>query len=700
MRTTLHCTVTVLAGLLFLAGCNGKDGDTIIMNNPSGGSTPVEGRADEIATTVDESWSDGYRSINIPETEDLEEFKVFRSTDGTGMIAWSQGDDGDEHAYVAYFGSDGALVNQVRLRGFGIGNGAYNDTVESMEVLWLPGGDALVVFLAVEDTDPTVVGDNNSQRVYVARFDASASTTPWNDENTVNFGFSEAMPFDTNVLTTDDNDAQSIFVASNLIDGTQVWELGTDLDDARVFGDQNDPSANFAFVGWIHLDVNGDQRIEGLFVDLGDADGDGDRMEFTSNTPTAIVLPGLDGTEDVTDSVFTCGGDMLFTYTDSTAVPADQRLFLVRVNNSTNPPTIDAPVEITRGTNINTAVSIAEVHAVVGDGHSMLNGQTGTWVVYSESNYEDATVTNPDTDLVIAYIATNGTVSIDEFDHNGPAAANANAVNSSDVEVQICRGATRAFVYYQQTFDVSGGAVDTDDSLFVRAIRLADSGTMADNVSEEETINSVHDTDGNGDTDVVSYEVADRNAFYGPDANNSASYVAFVQEIDGDTDSRTMKARLVSIADFAAASLEINLAAEDIIVADSDEGWNSSLEGTYDYVVLENNVANGRGIVVFVDNGNNVTDNTVLGSFDEPRPMMYASLLPNEHAIVSPLQVGSDSTSTLMPFPQFRSMSDDAIGLTAMVTPVTPAIRDNQFNSDTSTPEMAHVVFEEFLSND
>ncbi|MCA8961057.1 MAG: hypothetical protein KDC38_11120, partial [Planctomycetes bacterium] len=701
MRSIALSVVAVLSVAVLFSGCKGADGDTIFVNNPSPNPNPTTmSRSDHVATMVEESWSDNYQSINIPETEDLEEVKVFKCVDGAGILAWRQGDDGNEHAYVAFFDTTGGVVNQVRLRGFGIGYGAYDDAISSMEVLWLPDGDALIAFIAEQASDVTDAADAESLRAYVAYFDRSMATIPWNSAGTINYGFHEAMPFDTNVVGSDDNDVDSIFMATNLMDGAQQFQPSNELDNVRITGDSGDPVSDFAFIGWTYRDAMNDRRVEGYFVDLNDADSDGNRREFTSSTPTQIPLPGLDVTEDVDTIIYTCGTDMLFMYNDSTATPANDRMFLVRIDDSTNPATIGTTTEITRGTNINAAVNIVDLYAMVGDGHRILNGQSGTWIIYAEQNYEDGTVTQTDTDLVIAHVAPNGTLEIGEFDHNPAGAVDTNALDTGSVQVQVCRGATRAYVYYMQTFDASAAAVQSDLSLFVRAVRLSDTGTLVQNVSPEGTVNSLHDTDDNGDTDVISYEIADRQPFFGVDNNNDATYVAYVQEIDGDLDGRQLRARLVTIDDIGAGSLSISLASEDVVVANSDEDWDTSLSGDYDYFVLENNTPSGRGLVYFVDNGNSAIDDSALGAFFEPRPMLYASLLPNEHAIMTPTQMGSDSSGTLLPFPHFKTLDSDSAGLEAMVTPVTAAGRDAMFDTDTSFAEMAHFIFGEYLSVD
>lgn len=681
LATTLLCV-----GLI--SGCS-DSGDTNITNTVINRFNTVPTRADEIATRIDESWSDNERSINLSSTEEFDESRVFQSVDGGGIIAYNTGDDGNEHSYLAYYGPSGGVIQNVEIESDTFDSAPFDpQSINDMVVVFTPSGDAVIAFIADQDSDAAVPNDVATDRVYYGTFTRSLASTA-SASTGQRFGFSKFTAIDTNVLVTDDNNPVGMFVSTNLIDGqTNFTGSSNEIERSGSLGDSASNATPFIFIGWTYNDANNDIRAEGKFVDLSDADNDGDRLELTSPTATQISLPTVIAGENVNQTVRTSGRDMLFSTLDTGVTPNQNRLFLARVNSATNPPTITAPVEISRGTTT-TATNSFNILSLIGDGYRALNGQSTTWLIYRENNFDDATVTQADADLMIAQISSTGTVTLDEFDHNPAAAANANSVNTN-TQVQICRGASRAFIYYTQTFDVTAGAVQTDTSLFVRALRLNGDNTLANNVSNEGEINGTHDTDNNNDTDVVNFQMSRRDPFSSPDTNNNSSYVAFEQEIDGDTDGRTLRARLVTISDITATSLAITLGTEETIIANSDTGF-----GIRDLTVLQGSSSSGQGLVFYGANGNNISNNTATGAFTERRPFIYAASLPNSQSITTPLQVGSDSAPGLVTFGQFKQLEGDA-NLGAVVTPIVPASRDFNFDTDTSTPQFAHLIANEF----
>jgi len=560
-----------------------------------------------------------------------------------------------------------------------------------MVVVWTPNGDAVIAFVAGQSADRAVTRDVSSDRVFYASFKRSLATTP-KASTGQRYGISSFVAIDTNAVTTDDNSARGMFVSSNLIDGeTTFTGVLNSLERSGTRGDASSQLKPFIFIGWTYRLLNtNDIRVEGHFVDLGDRDQDGDRLELTAAAPTQIPLAGIGAGENVDLAVRTSGRDMLFTANDTSPNPDQQRMYLVRVDDATNPPTVKTANEISRGTNTTGASTFTNVYALLGDGLRSLNGQSSTWVVYRENAFQDATVTQADADLMIAQIDAAGAVTVDEFDHNAVGAANPNNLGAN-VSVQVCRGGTRAFIYYQQQFDVAGAPTQTDTALFVRALRLSGLNSLANNVSNESTLNDTHDTNSDNDTDVVQFKVAKRDPFCAADSNNDASYVAFEQEIEADADGRTLRARLVTVTNINANPLAITLGAEETIIANSDTDF-----GIRDLMVLPGSASTGEGLVYYSANGNNISNNAATGAFLERRPFLYATALPNSQNLKTPVQVGSDSGPGLVAQAQFQQIETDA-NLAAIVTPRRPASRDFAFDNDTAAPEFAVLIANEHL---
>ncbi|MDF1665857.1 MAG: hypothetical protein P1V97_29140 [Planctomycetota bacterium] len=308
MKQAFMATTLLSVGLF--SGCS-DSGDTNITNTVINRFDTVPTRADEIATRIDESWSDNQKSINLGSNEDFETAKVFQSVDGGGIIAYVQGDDGEEFAYIAYYGPSGGVQQTVRMKGTFDDDGAFDtDSIEDMVVVFTPSGDAVIAFIAGQESDDAVPADNTSDRVFYGTFTRSLANTA-RASTGQRFGFSSFTPIDTNVITTDDNNAVGMFVSTNLVDGQTTYE--GDENDLERSGSLGDSTTPFIFIGWTYNNANSDIRAEGKFVDLGDADNDGDRLELTSATATQIPLPTVIAGENVDQTVRTSGRDMLFS---------------------------------------------------------------------------------------------------------------------------------------------------------------------------------------------------------------------------------------------------------------------------------------------------------------------------------------------------------------------------------------------------
>lgn len=673
----------------------------------------VPTRADAIATSVTASRSDNSMAINHGATDDFDGFAVFPSSDGAGIIAWLEGDDGDSHMYLAYYGPEGGVINQSPVRGdFGTDDtfDAEGDVTDSIVVVWTPSGDAFIAFIAQQGFDPADPAAEETPRVYFGQFSRALAATPRN-ENDVRYGFSRF-----NAIGVDAEDGIAVlYVASNLVDG--AWTFRED-DPPRsmemidgfvesteqemptnpyfVSGSRGDDAANLtptAFLGWVYRTDSGGTASEGVYIDVSDVDTDQNTTELLSTTPIPIVLPGLDADENIdTSAVTTSGTDILISYEDTTA-PGQERLFLVRAPAPTSATsTVESPVEISRGTNTHDQPSTVDVSGLIGDGYRAVNGETTTWVIYEEREYTDATVTNDDRDLLVAQVSADGTVQLDEFDHY--AANSPNRFDVSNVTVQIQPGATRAFLYYQQQF---APTVQVDTSLFVRALRLDGTQSLANNVSNEVTLNDSHDSDGDFDADVTAFKVVTTNAFFGHSANNNTSYAVFRQLVDEVPDAVSLKARLVTIDDPTANPIALTLAAEETIVANHDLGYSDNSFDTDRWFALPGSTPDGRGVVYFIANGNNPSDSSA--GFDEQRPFVYAPSLPNGHSVPAAIQVGSDSFAGGVDFADYRRIGGQSYWIQAIATPFVAAERDFSNDAEENAPQRLVFVAEELTLN-
>ncbi|MEM6729948.1 MAG: hypothetical protein AAF658_00240 [Myxococcota bacterium] len=675
-------------------------------------------RADAIATPVTDSRSDNSFSINIGATDDFAHFEVFPNTDGSGIIAWVQGDDGQEHLYLAYYGSDGGVINQSLARGNFSGSpfSAFGGRPAlGIVVVWTPSGDASIAFVAEERHPvgaPTILED----RVFFGTFRRGLATTP-EAASGERYGFSLFEPIDTD----DEQSVETLFLATNRVDGAWAFYNNDDtlesldrmydmLETSRrhstsdrygntnryfVTGNRGDNPANvtpFAFIGWVHTTADGGKAAEGIYLDQTDVDGDQDDAEILGTTPLPFPLDGLDSTESVATTVLTSGTDMLLSYTDQDGVAQD-RLFLVRaIPPTSTTPSLRTPVEITRGTNIGSASTIGEIHAFVGDGYRAINGESTAWIVYEETGYADGTVSAEDRDVLIAQVDADGTVSVAEFDHN-PVDATA-GLDISDIRVQLQPGATRAFLYYLQQ---KAATVETDISLHARALRLDGTQSLTNNVSNELTVNDTHDTTGDDDTDIVGYSMTEHNAFYGNSANNDASFVAYRQEVEGDDDGESLTARLLTIVDSSANPIALTQEPEALLVANHDQNFIKTSFGSaiQSVRVLPGSTPDGRGLVFWTANGNSPEDNSV--AFEEPRFFFYGPSLPNGHAIDTPIQIGSDSAPGLLPQADARTNGRSrGSGNNYIFGPWVASTRDYAHTVEENPPERVSFVLEEY----
>jgi hypothetical protein len=485
---------------------------------------------------------------------------------------------------------------------------------------------------------------------------------------------------DTNAVGTDDNSVDTLFAATNLIDDQTCWQNNSnDMERSGSKGDSTTNVTNFVGIGWVYRDGNNDARAEIGFVNLNNSSfGMVSQIAFQANAAGNSVDP----------TVYSSGRDLLFTMNDTVPTPNQQRLYLVRADASNS--SIGTPIEISRGTNVNTASTIAPMH-LFGDGFRPINGQTSTWVVYTETNFEDATITQPDLDLLVARVTDANVVSVQDADHNGDASANAAA--PSNVTASLSRGATRLWLYWLQT-NTPGSATDNNQSLFGRVFRMNETASLTNSMSTEFAVNTVNDSDGNGDTDVVGFELLDRDPWCGPQVDNDASFVSATQEIDGDADGRTVFSR-TAMSDMTTSPPTVTQGTFTTVITDQDSGW-----GLPDLMVLEGSSNDGEGIVFGTMQGNNITDDTALNSFFETRPFLNAETLPTGFAAqsINSRQIGSDSpTVSPLPFPQAQQLSGQ--NLMAIVTPNNAADRDFQFDSDTANPQYAYLFYSEFRSD-
>ena len=212
-------SITGFLGLSLLAIACSDSGGTNITNNIISLFDTVPTRADDVATKITDSWSDNEKSINLGSNEDIEEARTFQSFDGSGIFGFVQGDDGDEHAYLASYDSSGGMRQATRIRG-PFSTSPFGDAVDDMIVVFTPSGDAVIAFVAVEDDDDSVTNDVESDRVFYGTFTRSLANTPLASTGQ-RFGFSSFTPIDTNVVNVDDNDALGMFVSTNLVDGNR-----------------------------------------------------------------------------------------------------------------------------------------------------------------------------------------------------------------------------------------------------------------------------------------------------------------------------------------------------------------------------------------------------------------------------------------------------------------------------------------------
>lgn len=667
------------------AGC-GSDGDTNIQGGSSTPATLIETRADSISTSPDAAWADNEQSINRA-SNDGDELNVrfFRFRDGSGLLVWTAGDDADEQLWVAKTTASGG-VEEPHIVVADVESGGYGESSDSFVAAMVPNGGLVMAFIAQQDSVDGSTTDNNSDRVYY--FTKAA-----------NGDFTDAVAVDTNSSPADgnDNNVSTLFIAGSR-DFTQEFDTNFNtLEEDPSGGTLGQNGDDGVYFGWVHedSDANPDLRIEGAFVDI-------DTLDL--GTVGAISLPTLSTGENVNTNVLVSGDELLFRTVDG--ADNDDHIFLVRLNFDTL--TEGTPIELDRGTST-TDWSINDIVAFVGNGFRPYNGEDSSWLILVDNNFTDGTVTNGDSDLVIFQVPDTGAVQVTVTDHESDTSTFGNGVFNA--EIQFARGAPGAFVFFQQ---VESNTNATNDGVYVIAVRFNGDEAVADNVSDVETIQTTNDGNNDGEADVLEYYFYDRDPSCDPDTNNSATYIVYRQAIDETTtNGARLAGRTVTVDDPEVSPITITLGTEDVIVANGDRDWGTSVNGNWPVQVTESTDPSGGGIVFYVANGNSDTDASTANSFTEHRLFVFAPDLANGQAATQALtarQIDSDSRTTspaLPPFPQWYQLTTTAQFFEALVTPRRAADRDFAAwgvdqalnivgDSDEAAPANAFVVFPEF----
>jgi hypothetical protein len=463
-------------------------------------------------------------------------------------------------------------------------------------------------------------------------------------------------------------------------------------------GDLNCIGSPFVYLGWVHLDGDGYWRLEGGLVDL-------DMLEFSNADVAAIpTSPAIEPDEHIDNwLVVTSGRDIVFTWEDRFDSVYQHRMNLVRVNPARTglEPTID----VSRGTQTEGSSWIPG-YAVIGDGYRILNGQTTTWIGMQQDGFVGPGIQQPDDDLVIAQINAAGEVQIGEFDSNGPGASEWNSVNGADIE--ICRGATRVWVYYRQPT-----IANANTSLFARVLRLDGSRDLTDNVSEAERINTLVGTSETEAYPVEEFFLADVDPFCSPQTNNDVSCVVYGQVVTATPPSPFLLAGngngfLQFAVKYARVTLDnpddaqMTLSSVDMPIFDP---LDESIEANWrvDPVLVPSGAASGDCIVFLGANGNNRADGDAPGAFWEPRLYLFAPMLPGGHVIDEPVEIGSNNPAgPTLGFADFAclDLSEEDWHhepVMAAATPNSAADRDCTYDYDHLTPNFAHSIFLEFV---
>ena len=676
-----------LAILFVIPAC--KDRRTTVINSGNFALSPVPTRADSIASPVTDSWNEPtLQSINPVQGVEIDELRVFRCCDGAGIVAWvERGPSATQRRwiYAAFFDVSGGVLQPVQIVG-DFPDSMNRTTVANMVVVWTPAGDAVLAFIAEQSNDPTDLTDVTSDRVYFTSFRRTLATTPLGPSGEVRGFTPTAVAVDTNVTLTDDNDVDTLFAATNLADGTLAFRPSFNTLDQCCTGDKGDSpaliGAPFIFLGWVHDDGNTDRRVEGGFVDLAGLT----LGPVSAISPNPAIAPG----ETIDTPVLTSGRDIVFTWREQSP-PNQARVNLARINAAG--AALGATVDVARGTATG-FISFVNELTLIGDGHRAINGQDTSWIILREVGYGDAGVSQMDEDLLIAQIDASGSVSIDEFDHNSPSAANPNDL--VDLQVKIGRGATRAFLFYEQVDDVTGGSNATNDSLFVRALRLDGTKSLTNNVSAEARVNTLVDSDANGDTSVFEIFLERSDPFCSPQCNNDVCCVVFRQELDNDPDSIRVTYGRVAITDITADPIAIAVTETDIFPS-IDTGHSANTN--FDPVLVPAGTAGGDCIVFLGANGNTIDDDSLASSFSEARPFVFAPALPGGQSISAPIEIGTNAPGGPgVGFADFGVLQSSSF-FHAVATSDSPAGRDGAFDDDTACPEFAHVLFHEFLGD-
>jgi len=701
MKTTAILLAVFAAALT--AGCD----ETTRNVFAEAGVTLVESRADAIAHPVTDNWNEPtMMAINAVKARHIRELRAFRCRDGAGIVMWREGGGYKGFLFLAFYDTEGAIGPAVEMTGDFVDTGAI--PFNQVRIVWTPTGDAVIAFVARQSEDPSDGDDDESDRVYFTSFRRAFAELPFGP-NGETWGFNAwARAVDTNITDEDDNQVNLLFAATNLVDGTihyssRYWDVEeeTDLETlgtrpSGTAGDANCIGTPFVYLGWIHRNADGRWRLEGGLVHL-------DTLQFSNADVAAVPTePAIEPSEIINDElVITCGRDIAFTWRDNFGESSQHRLNLVRVNQARTglEPTID----VSRGTQTHGSSEIVG-YELYGDGYRILNGQNTTWIVMQQDGYVDGTVTQEDDDVVFAQINAMGEVQIGEYDSNPPDAAEWNSV--IDGNVQLCRGATRLWVYYRQPTIENANV-----SLFARAIRLDGNRDLTENVSNAERINSVVGTGEEVPYPVEDFFLADVDPFCSPQTNNDVSCVVYRQIMsdnqqpngllagNGPDGFEVVYAR-VAIADINASPPMISSQEWTIFAnldGEDENNWR------LDPVLVPSSVPSGHCLVFLAVNGNHRSDGGDKDHFDEPRPFLFAVELPGGQATDEPVEIGSNNPSgPTLGFANFATLDLEEFGrysdnLMAEATPTAPADRDCAFDNDLLTPNFAHTVFFEFV---
>jgi hypothetical protein len=634
-----------LAATLAAVLLAGCDDETVNLFLPAEGQI-IATDADSVAYPVTDNWNEpSLFSINAIKARDVAGMQAFRCIDGAGLLAWREGGHISSKAFLffAYYGPDGNMMPAVEILG------DFQDRefvgMEDLAVVWTPGGDAVIAFRAEQAEDPLNEDDDESDRVYYTWFRRAYAELPLGPSGEI-YGFRQwAEPVDTNVPGTDDNNVDRIFVATNLADGTLAFDTS-----------ERDHSP----LSEVCTGSRGDTCLGLPFIYLGwvreEAENSARRLEggfvdlvtlnFTNADVSLIETNPAAGPFDNVDrwAVQTSGRDIAFLW----------RQYLDE-----------------QRTSFQTRLNLARVND-------------------SRDGLE------PTVDVTRNAQTSNRSYIWDE---------DMNWVSSWDLE--ICRGATRAFVYYVQRTDVTGQTIAENDSLFARAIRLDADAALTNNVSNEVRINTTIDTMISRSTNVWDFYQAEINPFCSPQTNNDVSCVVFKQSLE-PMDSEGFNHFVVVYGRVAITDINANpiavTATESVIFPRLDRNDSANHHFDIPPVLMPAGTASGDCIVFLTANGNHRDDRNDPDYFEEPRLYAYAPMLPDGQSLSGTVEIGSNNPSgPTVGFANYASLdisnsgADDISNVMAVSTPNLAAARNCVFDNDVANPDFVHVFFFEYL---